>query len=313
MATYISQAKEFIVNTFESLKDSMTEEYPQHSTNHRFDYMNDIANGRWNKLKHVDPVNRNTLKNLDWNNYKMAKWDRTPLWNSINANNWKLKHVETKDTSRPYIERSFRLRKIGEQRKALLNNIRRFNTKKLNFVPWNRLYICDISSSNWKLNHVTPVERTPLSNMNWQGFKLNKFDRLALWNSIRSGAPQLKLKHVEMRSNGLFIEPGYKLKKMGDQRKKLMNEIVSFDRQSMKKPFLEDIANCKWAKLKSVQTTDKSQMSSLGWNSFNARRRVLDEVLEFSKNPQFNSAPQKEIQGKTADLPAVSRKAEAMQ
>jgi len=299
MATYLSQAKNFIVNTLENIKEVINEEFPQAHTKHNLDYLNDIAGGRWSKLKHADTVDKNDLKYINWKNYKMAKWDRTPLWNSINAGSWKLRHVETKDTTLPIIERGFKLRS-GDQRKTLMNSVRQFNTKRLRFVPWNKFYLDDITGGRWTLKHATTAQRNQMFSMDWQGFKLNRWDRTALWNNIRS-VP--KLKHVETRLAPLYIEPGYKLRKLGDQRKNLFNDIRSFDMQRLRKPYLEDIANCKWPKLRAVPTTDKTKISTLGWNSFNARRKVLDDVVEFSKNPHFNDS----------GLSAAPGKAEAMQ
>jgi len=307
---YLSQAKDFIVNTFETIKEAISEDSPQASVNHKFTFLNDIANSRWNKLNHVETVEKTNLKAMGWNDFKLSKRDRTSLWKSINANDWKLKHVETKDTSGPFIDRSFKLRSLGGQRKALLNDIASFNTRKLRHVlcPLSfRQYMSNIAGSRWRpLKHVETTERKP----NWNDFKLRRRDRTSLLNSIRSGT---QLKHIEVRSNPLYIEPGFRLRMLVEQRRNLLKDIISFDKQRLRKPFLEDIANCKWTKLRTVQTKDKSQISTLGWNSFNSRRRVLDEVVEFSKNPQFSSTTlQKEAPVNITDQP-YSKKAEAMQ
>jgi len=231
---FLAQAKEYFTEKLDSVREAigLSNDFPQAQFKHDKEYLNDIANGRWNKLKHVNTVDKcNSWRNMDWKNYKLRKWDRASLWKSINSNDWKLRRAETKDTTRPTIDRGFKLRKLGDQRKNLLNDIRQFDAQKLRRGPSPsssyRQYLGDIENIKWKPLRKTEVnDKTDIRRWQSGQFQLNRMDRKPLLESIKQGTKLNKADTLD-KSNPL-IEKNVKTRRIGDQRKKMLKDIEGF-------------------------------------------------------------------------------------
>lgn len=214
-------------------------------------------------------------------------------------------------------------------------------------VQHNRPYLNEIARGHWrKLKPVQTIDKTQLSYFNWNdnnsSYEMSMYDRTDLFNSIRSGT---QLRHVETKVYTYTFAKEWKLKMIADQRKRLFNDVLTFDRKQRlrhatpNKPFymryLDDITNHNWKQLRHVETMDKTQLKFMGWENYhmkrvdrtplwksiagpeqitlrkvqdvkdrskpyvekdytwarcvNARRRMLDDIVEFAKNPKFNN------------------------
>jgi hypothetical protein len=232
----MEHAKEFISEQLEIVKEviglSSSEEYPQSSIKHNTEYLNDIANGRWRALRHVETKDKTNLYFPDWS------WDKwfskqplnlEPLWNSIKTG-VKLKPTkDIHDRSNPCIEKGIKVKFDPHFRKNMLNEIRNFNLTKLKKSTTN-----DKSApfmGDWKAKNVESTSfMSELAHA--KDVLVHSVEEiLPLW---AHDTPQAETPHLHA--------------------------------------YLGDIAKGKWEPLRHTKTIDKTDISKWDWSGFKSKK-----------------------------------------
>jgi len=120
----VAQATDFIGSQVETVKEAVlfSERHPQYQVQHKKEYLNDIANGRWKELKSVQTEDKSQplYWAMKWGKAKMESgYTRKALWTEIKAG-CLLNHVDTMDKGQPNLE----MAKTEQQRTQLLREIR---------------------------------------------------------------------------------------------------------------------------------------------------------------------------------------------
>jgi len=89
-------------------------------------HLDDITERRWNKLRHVETMDRTQLPRTGWENWHLRRFDRTSLWSSIQSAQGNLKRAETIDKSKPYVEKDYKWARVVNARSRVLYDVVKF-------------------------------------------------------------------------------------------------------------------------------------------------------------------------------------------
>eukprot|EP01089_Gocevia_fonbrunei_P009416 TRINITY_DN2170_c0_g2_i1.p1 TRINITY_DN2170_c0_g2~~TRINITY_DN2170_c0_g2_i1.p1 ORF type:complete len:147 (-),score=22.69 TRINITY_DN2170_c0_g2_i1:68-442(-) len=97
-------------------------------------FLDEIAKGTRPKLHHVEPVEKDlSCFGVDTSAVKVKRHNRKPLLSEIQGG-VPLSHVKTDDKSKPKIDETVKIQKVGKRRENLLQEVAGFGKNNLHHV-----------------------------------------------------------------------------------------------------------------------------------------------------------------------------------